>query len=747
MFLRTIIIQTMLLASAEGTTTTVQHRANPIRKLVNMLIKMQDKVEAEKKKTQELFEKFDCYCKTTSSKLEDSIEEATDKIPQLESTIKDGTAIHAQLEGELVAHKTERAAAEEAIGKATGMRKKEAEAFAKESAEQKANLEAIGKAIPAIEKGMGGFLQTNQAARLRQITLNADLSSVDRQALASFLSVDQSQGDSDEGEEYSAGSGEILGILKQLKEEMEKDFADLTSQEDTAIAEFNDLVACKQQEIAAATKAIEEKTARVGELAVELATTKNDLEDTEEAMAEDEKLLAETKKTCEIKTKEHEAAMKVMGMELLALADTIKMLNDDDALDLFKKTLPAASAFIQLDLTSQDVREQALKVLRGKKKHGHRSLHLDFIALALRGRKAGFEKVVKMIDDMVILLGKEEKTDEKKKEYCKAEFDKTEDEQKVQTKAISDLEKAIAEQEDILGTLNEEIAALKKGIADLDTSVAVATEQRKEENAEFTENLASNNAAKELIEMAKNRMQKFYNPTLAKFIQRPAPRRIRAPVSEEHSDESFDSDSFVGGDASFVQIKAHTKVQTKVHAKTKDDIEDGRYQIYHTEQQDMPKAPVLAQSKKQDSGGVLAMMDSIIGDIDKEITQMTLEEKDSQEDYEATMKSAADKRGTDAKALGEKEAALAELEEESQKTKDAKAAKDTELAETEAYMADLHKECDWLLENFDSRKEARANEIDALKKAKDVLSGAFIQDDYSLVQTGVRRKMLRLPRP
>merc|ERR1712238_36457 len=58
---------------------------------------------------------------------------------------------------------------------------------------------------------------------------------------------------------------------------------------------------------------------------------------------------------------------------------------------------------------------------------------------------------------------------------------------------------------------------------------------------------------------------------------------------------------------------------------------------------------------------------------------------------------------------------------------------DKELTEagTDKNMASLHAECDWLLKYFDARKEARAGEVDSLTKAKAVLSGA----DYSLVQT------------
>merc|ERR1712159_799388 len=119
---------------------------------------------------------------------------------------------------------------------------------------------------------------------------------------------------------------------------------------------------------------------------------KNDLGDTAEALVEDKKFLADLEKTCATKTAEWEDIVKTRNEELLALADTIKVLNDDDALELFKKTLPGASAsFVQVEASSVDARSRALSVIQGAK--GHR---LDFIALAIQGKKIGFGKVIGM---------------------------------------------------------------------------------------------------------------------------------------------------------------------------------------------------------------------------------------------------------------------------------------------------------------------------------------------------------------
>merc|ERR1719265_291578 len=262
-------------------------------------------------KQDELFEKFFCYCDTGEATLGKSIEEANTKIPQLESDIKEATELKAQLQAELVQHQSDRTAAKEAIAKATGMRDKEAAAFLKESTEDKSNLDSLTKALAAIEKGMaGGFLQTNAAAALRQMSLSMDMSSVDRDMLSSFLT----QGHGQRGG-YAPASGEIVGILKQMKDTMEKDLAELIAQEDAAKQDFEGTVAAKEKQIAEATKAIEEKTKRVGEVAVEIVNLKEDLEDTQESLAEDKKFLADLEKNCATKEKEWAEICKMRQKE------------------------------------------------------------------------------------------------------------------------------------------------------------------------------------------------------------------------------------------------------------------------------------------------------------------------------------------------------------------------------------------------------------------------------------------------
>merc|ERR1719203_2587117 len=118
------------------------------------------------------------------------------------------------------------------------------------------------------------------------------------------------------------------------------------------------------------------------------------------------------------------------------------------------------------------------------------------------------------------------------------------------------------------------------------------------------------------------------------------------------------------------------------------------------------------------------MLTIMIRDVEKELVESKVEEENAQEEYETLIGDSAMKRRRDTKFLGEKESAKADLEEALQHmAKEEKSTKYEVVAKAET-LRDLHMECDWLLSNFQVRKEARAGEIDALKNAKAVLSGA-----------------------
>jgi len=665
-------------------------RANPIRRVVTMLQMMQKKVESEGETEEELYKKYLCYCKTGGQTLEQSIQDAETKIPQLESELDGAAQIIVQLKADIPAEKKERDGAKAAMAEAKSIRENEAVAFAKESTDLKANMEAMTKALTALESGVaGGFLQTPSADRLRNVVSHSEMDDDDKDVVASFLSATS-------GSSYAPQSGQIVGILKQMKDTMEGNLKDATEAENAAIADYEKLVDAKTKEVNALQKSIEEKMTRLGKMGVNQVNMADDLEATKESLVEDKKFLADLDKNCATKEAEWEERQKTRAEELLALADTIKVLNDDDSLDLFKKTLPSAS-FMQVQVSSQSVIQAARKALRP-----HRDHRLDLISMALHGRKVSFAKVTGMIDEMVALLQKEQGEDESKKVYCLKEFDDTEDEKKALDRSIGKLQAEIADNKGDLETLTEDIANLRKSIQDLDKEVAEATEIRKKENVEYKDAMAADNAAIEIIGIAKNRMNKFYNPRLYKA----------APKVELGAEERIAVS--MGGTATPTPAPggiAGTGVTVLVQGSVAPDA--------------APETWGAGYSKSSEqSTGAIAMMDLLVKDLTKDVTERETTEKDSQADYEMFMKDSAEMRAQESKTLSEKVGVKADTEVSLSKAKEERKSKKAELMANEKYNMGLHQECDWLIQNFDTRKEARSAEIDSLKNAKAVLAGA-----------------------
>mmetsp|Transcript_30687 Transcript_30687/g.82161 ORF Transcript_30687/g.82161 Transcript_30687/m.82161 type:complete len:707 (-) Transcript_30687:66-2186(-) len=698
-----MLLAALLAAPAAGAAqgSAAELVANPVRKVVTLLQKMQKSVEAEGARETELYEKFMCYCKTNKGGLEKSIADAGAKIEQLTADTEAAEAEKAKTVESLDQAKTDRADAKAAMQAATANREKEAAAFAKFQADSVANIGAIVKAVAALKKGMSGaFLQTDAANTLKVLLsdVKVNVPDYDRQQVLSFLSGNPfSQG-------YASQSGEITGILKQMGDEMATALAEATHEEEKAIHIYNALMGAKTDEVNALTKAIETKLQRSGELAVSIAEMKNDNEDTAESKAQDEKFLAELEKGCATKTAEWEARCKVRADELLALAETIKILNDDDALELFKKTLPGASAsFVEIRMSTSSVRSRARAILQqASARAGSGSSMVAFIEYALSGKKIGFEKVIAMIDEMVATLKKEQEDDDSKKEYCSTELDTSDDKKKSLEKHIADTEASIASTEEGIATTTQEIAELTATIKALDEQVAAATEQRKEENADYKQLMSDDTAAKELLKMALNRLNKFYNPKM--YV---APAKVERTTMNAISE-----------DMAFVQIAEHDQ-------KAAPPPPPETFGVY--------------AKKSGEHGGVVQMVFLLIADLDKEMTEAETSEKDSQADYEELMKDSADKRASDSKSLADKESAKAGLQGDLEKLKDTLKEGQTDLASTLKYIHDLHMECDWLLKYYDVRKEMRASEVDALGKAKAVLSGA----DYSLLQTRTSRFLQR----
>jgi len=717
----------LLTASAFALQVKEQTGVNPIRKIIVMMENMQKEILAEGEKEKALFDKFMCFCDNGAADLLKTASDADAQNKAATSQLEQDSAEKAQLEEDIKTHTSDLELATKDLEEATAIRAKEKAEFDATIGTKKSSEAALGKAIPAIEKGMGGasFLQAVGNHVVKQIKKalknSGAITDGDRSEIQTFLQSGTS----------GAGAGEILGMLKAMKDELSRDVASLEKSEAAAVEGFASMKASKEKEVEFADESIESKKERIGALAVSVVQLKDVIEDSAKESADAKKFAATLEKQCKEKKAEWDSRCKARSDEIAAIGEAIGILSDDDALDVFKKAVPAS--LVQVESPSGQVYgyhqhrnmftgemsllqsravpatgvHKALAIVSGLNK-GARPMGIMLYTLTSKLRQAtkgavDFSAIFKMIDEMIVVLTKENKDDAAQKDFCVAELDKTEREKESVDDKMGQITSTLEETGGEIEELEASLKEFQDGIAALDKDVAEATAQRKKEHEDYGVNLQMNELAIEIIGKAKNRLQKFYNPSLYK-----APPKKEMSMEEKiiaggasalvQTEADFDD-----GSASFVQISSHSNVAP-------------------------PEAPETfsggAPKKNEKSGGVMALMDMIVGELKTTVTEAKMAEKYAQKDYVELMQDAQEKRAADSKTIVDETGFKAELEGALTEAKENQMLTMEQQQNVMQTIAKLHGTCDFILKNFELRLNARTAEIEGLKTAKAVLAGA-----------------------
>jgi chromosome segregation ATPase len=693
--------------------------ANPMRKIISMLQSMQAELEKEGEAEKEIFEKAFCACESGEKELTKEIEDATAEISTQESKLGSDSAEKDQLTAEVADHKSALAEAQSDLDKATSLREDDNKAFTKESASSAVNIKQLDSAIPALEKGLSSaaFVQTMKPKQLshfrRTVETTKYMTGEMRTSVLAFL--DQGTGE-DAGQTVDApGTSEIVGMLKQMKEDMSKDLAELKQQEGEDAETFTELKTAKTAEIDVNEKAIISKDKRIGTLKLSLSEATHALEDAQEALADAQKLAANLKEECASREKDLAMRQKMRSEEIVAISEAVKILNDDDALDTFKKALPSAAlvqkepgqktydAFIQ----THSSRGRARLQTKGKSKHQSVLKHgqepdVDYGKQA----KGAFDKFVNvMVNNMVSVLHDEDVDDEVKKVWCDNETEVNEGIKSAKTAEAKKYESEIEEIDDKLATLAEEIKVLTANIQGLDKSVFEWTAQRKKEHDMFLNEFATSGTALRLIGKAMLRLEKFYSPKAYKAktdaVKADALKSAglsllsKAPSKDDLAVKRWQEK--LGGDLDFVQVRSSTR---------------------RVEQ--LPDTP--GTYVKKESGGVIGLMQDFKTDLKMDMQEAEAEEKHAAEDYIRVMEDAKETRTADSKSLNQKAKVKAQLDVKLADDKEALALLEKELMNLELYLVKVHAECNFIMAHAEERHEGRVNEEVGLEGAKTIVT-------------------------
>jgi hypothetical protein len=693
-FARAAMVAALSTKSVCGTNTNLvldvsqtEIKNRPVSKVITLLKDMQKQLEKEASDDEEIYDKMSCWCETNDREKTKAIADAEAKIAGLTTHIEELTAGSARLNTEIKNTEKEVAKNQQSLDAATALRQKQLAEFNGEEKDLLESISALKAAITVLSKHHGGsFLEVPRGHALRVATtlqhemikhatlLQGILTRSERQAAASFIKApeDYFEAKPTFKQSYAPQSGEIFGILRQMKETFENNLSESQKEEMANQKAYEGLKAAKEEEIAAGKAQLDTKTQELAETDEKLAQAKQDIVDTQNSLSADEQFLMMLKEKCQMTDKEWEERSKTRQMEMEAVSKALAVLSGDDAHDLFTRTFNPA--FFQASSTSSSVsarlREQASSLLSeiARKVNNPR-----LATLAVQVRLDAFTRVKKAIDDMIAQLLTEKADEIKHKDFCVDEFNANQLQTERKERERLDLVAKIEDLEMTMDALAKDIDSLKAQISEMQVQLKRAGENREKENKEFQATVADQRETQKLLQAALGILREFYGKEKAAFVQ--------------------SSDEPVGPP---------------------------------------PPAGFETYKKNAASGGVLSLIQQIIDDAKAMEAETIRAEEDAQKAYEDFVKET--NASTEAKSndIVNKSELKAKAEGDHINAKQDKDAAMLELEQLSNYNAELHQSCDFVVKNFDLRQTARDEEVEALKQAKAILSGAnfdaFLQD-------------------
>jgi len=699
---------------------------SPIHKIIGMLQDMQTELEKEKETEKDVFKEAMCICQTGEEGLKKVIDHSNTEIPRLTSKIEKETAEQSKLKSDVEALTKDKGETESALEQSAALRAKEHAAFVESDKMQKFSISQLDDAIPMIEgkASAAAFLQaspTHGSDLRRIISVTSYMTPENKDAVLGFLESGSGS------EEPSAGSAQIVGIMKAMRDEMAKDHEEMVKEEQSDHEAYNELKASKEEHLGVIVKTLSDKEKRLGELALSISQDNDALEDAQGELDQGTRYLATLQEACEQRRKDRDARAKMRDDEIAAISEAVKILSDDEAMDTFRGVakVQGKSALVQqaqpegketeanfgasfVQITKHTLAKGTQKALRmltkGKRPPGE---------VAKNAGQA--EKVVGfMIDNMVETLHNDDVNDEHKKDFCANETVSFEQLQEDKETEQAELEKSIEVMEGEIEQLQADIKLLEEQINTNDQNVLKATKQRKEEHFTFAQEYQAMDTAVQLIDKAANRLNRFYNPkmtqkalpqveksfTQTKYmgdqsISEPAVTAAVTAMSQESTDTENEEQNY---GASLMQIKGASKVDPVI----------------------LPTTPKTYE--KKESGGVLGLMNEMKTDLKTDMKEAEMEEKHASIDYVREMGEAKDQRAADLKSKTDKEATLAKTEEKLVQAKQLNELTIQEIYQIKKYLAKLHIECDFLMRNFENRHEARVDEEVGLESAETIVT-------------------------
>jgi len=677
-----VLVLCLLSVAMVGVAGTRLAKERPVMKVVRLLQDMQAELEKESADDKQVYESLGCWCKENDAEKTKAIDVGEAKMADLNAALGEYAAKIEELREGLATTRAKLKQDQEALNSATAIRTQEASAFHGEEKELLDAVQACKQALVVLSKHHPSLSQLRSVAKtleaLKVMQQARDSLGKDKVAvLKAFL-----QQASDEGtgslrripgfQSYTPQSGQIFGILQQMQEDFEADLSTAQKQEQKAREDYEALKAAKEAELAAGEKQLTQLKQDDAEFREKNVQAYEELNDTREQLEIDKEFLAKLRKRCEETDREYEARTKSRLEEIAAVGETIAYLNSDEAFGVFDKTVNTAFLLQTSALRRSPQRSVAEMAARHRAAQVLSRAGVPKLALLAESAQLDtFAKVQEAIQKMVAELNKQQQEEVEHRDWCIEEISKNKRTTADRDHKKTDLETQIDDTKKALAEFTKEIEAKQASIAEMEVEMKKASEIREAQHADFQQTVADHRITQAILRKASDRMAQVYG-----FIQEP--EQAGAP----HVQLSGNATDPGNGPARFTEYSKH-------------------------------------------AGGskVLALLETVIADSKKLENEALAGEQDSQSSYENFMKDSNASIKQNQRAVVDLSAAKAKAEQTlSLAGADLKATLQ-ELESLQGVLAGLDKSCDFLLNNFETRQEARLTEVSALKEASAILAG------------------------
>jgi len=331
---------------------------------------------------------------------------------------------------------------------------------------------------------------------------------------------------------YAPQSGQIFGVLQQMKESFEEDLPLIQSEEARKVKMYQEMKGAKETSLVQMKASVKEKKAGMADAKEDLATAKNDVEDTKASLGADQKFLLEMIDHCTEGEYEWERRSKARLEEIEAVSEAISILSQGAARDGQQRVF--GKSLLQVGMQARrGRREQAEQLARSRLGDTPGAT-----ALLQALKEDPFAKVSEAIDGLIAKLEVEQADEVKHKDFCTSELHETEVETQRKTIDLERLNATAAALTSKIEGLSSEIAELETDIKDMQVSLQSATELRQKENHEFLRAMKDTLAMLDALEKAHAKLAKVY-AVKESFLQAAPPPSSEGSSSSEESPSDF----------------------------------------------------------------------------------------------------------------------------------------------------------------------------------------------------------------